>query len=609
MYHCANSPKKSRGRRPMRLALQKSGKNVLSSALDARKLLPFAFILMLAFLVAMAWDSFSRTRELLSSQAYVEHTHQVLYELDAIQDGLGDAREAWLHYVLTPEKQDLDTFDDSYKEVWKRVARVEDLSKDDPAQQERIKQLQVWITEELKQLSDNLRTNKTLLIYHSPATDFKQDRVRNAVQKFKDEQEILLRERNLAAQNRAEEVERSVSVRVGGFSALMAVLFLLVLRESKKLRIAEQAALHSQTKLEGSLQQLQIETESGKMLNELQANLQICVNAPEAYEVLGGYAQKFIPNSAGAVFAIDSSRNLMGVMASWGDSLSPTQHILSPEDCCAMRGSRLHLRTETAHGLSCRHFSGSIPDAYLCLPLAALGETLGILHISVSDTAGFTPTRLQLIQQSGEYAALRLANLRLREKLHDQSIRDPLTGLYNRRFLEATLEQELHRSGRHHTGLGIIMADIDKFKSFNDSFGHTAGDIVLKEVAAMLRRSVRTEDIVCRYGGEEFLVVLPDTSLASVSERAEQVRGSIAKLDLQHAGHSLGKVTASFGISFSQDGVLTPDILLRYADEALYESKRRGCNCVSLSDSVANLLAEKNKEAPSPTLTFKIAPN
>ena len=595
----------------MRYLLKNSGKSVLQSALDARRLLPFAFILMLAFLVAMAWDSFSRTRELLSSQAYVEHTHQVLYEMDAIQDGLGDAREAWLHYILTPEQQDLDTFAESSKQVWKRVARVEELTKDDPAQRERIKQLQVWITEELKQLSDNLRTNKTLLIYHSPATDFKQDRVRNAVQKFKDEQEILLRERNLAAQNRAEEVERSVSVRVGGFSALMAVLFLLVLRESKKLRIAEQAALHSQTKLEGSLQQLQIETESGKMLNELQANLQICVNAPEAYEVLGGYAQKFIPHSAGAVFAIDSSRNLMGVMASWGDSLSPTQHILSPEDCCAMRGGRLHLQVETSRGLTCRHFSGSIPEAYVCLPLAALGETLGILHISTESSAQLSASRLAMIQQAGEYAALRLANLRLREKLHDQSIRDPLTGLYNRRFLEATLEQELHRSGRHHTGLGVIMADIDKFKLFNDSFGHTAGDIVLKEVAAMLRRSVRTEDIVCRYGGEEFLIVLPDSSLQSVSERAEQLRDSIAKLDLQHAGHALGKVTASFGISFSQDGVLTPEILLRYADEALYESKRRGCNCVSLSDSVTNLLnAEKQeKESVSAPLTFKVAQN
>jgi diguanylate cyclase (GGDEF)-like protein len=592
----------------MRVHLKSSGKNVLQSALDARRLLPFAFVLMLAFLVAMAWDSFSRTRELLSSLTYVEHTHQVLYELDAIQDGLQDARRAWAHYILTPEKQDLDAFDEAVKETWMRVDRVVFLTKDDGAQQEKLKQLQTWIGEELQQLRDNLRVSKTLLIYHSPESDSNLNRVRNAILKFRDEQEEILRERNKAAQLRAQEVERSVSVRIGGFSALMAVLFLLVIRESKKLRIAEQAALHAQTKLEGSLVRLQNETESGKLLNELQANLQICVSAPEAYEVLGGYAQKFIADSAGAVFAIDSSRNLMGVMASWGDSLSPTQHILSPEDCCAMRGGRLHLQVEASRGLSCRHFSGSIPEAYVCLPLAALGETLGILHISATNSADFTATTLAMIQQAGEYAALRLANLRLREKLHDQSIRDPLTGLYNRRFLEATLEQELHRSGRHHTGLGIIMADIDKFKSFNDSFGHTAGDIVLKEVAAMLRRSVRTEDIVCRYGGEEFLVVLPDTSLESVSERAEQVREAIAKLDLQHAGHSLGKVTASFGISFSQDGVLTPEILLRYADEALYESKRRGCNCVSLSDSVTNLLAEKQgNDAPPAPLSFKIA--
>ncbi len=593
----------------MRLSLQKSGQNVLRSALDARKLLPFAFVLMLAFLVAMAWDSFSRTRELLNSQEFVERTNSVLHEMDGVEDGLQDAREAALHYVLTPEKEDLVAFEAAVAQTWKRLDRISQMTRDDKGYQGRIEQLSRWINEELQQLRDNMRTTHTLLIFHTPDADRNRDRVRDAIQKFKDDEEALLSQRNEAARARARDVEHSVTWRIVGFSVLMAVLFLLVLRESKKLRIAEQTALNAQTRLEGSLLQLQTETESGKLLNDLQANLQICVNPPEAYEVLGSYSQKFIPGSAGAVFAIDSSRNLMGVMASWGDSLSPTQHILSPEDCCAMRGSRLHLRTETTHGLSCRHFSGSIPDAYLCLPLAALGETLGILHISVSNAAAISPTRLQLIQQCGEYAALRLANLRLREKLHDQSIRDPLTGLYNRRFLEATLEQELHRSGRHHTGLGVIMADIDKFKAFNDTFGHTAGDIVLKEVGALFRRSVRTEDIVCRYGGEEFLIVLPDTSLENVRERAESMRDAIAKLDLQHAGHALGKITASFGISFSQDGVLTPEILLRYADEALYESKRRGCNCVSLSDSVANLLAEKNKDATPAPLTFKIAQN
>jgi diguanylate cyclase (GGDEF)-like protein len=595
----------------MRLQLKSGGKNVLRSALDAGKLLPFAFVLMLAFLVAMAWDSFSRTRELLSSQEFVERTNNVLHEMDGVEDSLQNAREAALHYVLTPEKEDLVDFDEAVRRIWSRLDRVASKIKDDPGYPQRIEQLSRWITEELRQLSDNMRTEKTLLIFHSPEADSKRDRVRDAIQKFKDDEERLLSQRNEAARARAHEVERSVSVRIGGFSALMAVLFLLVIRESRKLRIAEQNALNAQTRLETSLQQLQVETESGKLLNDLQANLQICVNPPEAYEVLGGYAQRFIPGSAGAVFAIDSSRNLMGVMASWGDSLSPTQHILSPEDCCAMRGGRLHLRGELSHGLCCRHFSGSIPEAYICLPLAALGETLGILHISAPSSEMFTTARLAMIQQAGEYAALRLANLRLREKLHDQSIRDPLTGLYNRRFLEATLEQELHRSSRHHTGLGVIMADIDKFKLFNDSFGHTAGDIVLKEVGALLRRSVRTEDIVCRYGGEEFLIVLPDTTLESVRERAETMREAIANLELQHAGHALGKITVSLGLSFSQDGVLAPDILLRYADEALYESKRRGCNCVSLSDSVANLLASAEKaagkEPASAPLTFKIA--
>ena len=590
----------------MRVYLKSGGKNVLRSALDAGKLLPFAFILMLAFLVAMAWDSFSRTRELLNSQAFVEHTNNVLHEMDWVEDGLQDAREAALHYVLTPEKEDLLAFDAAVEQTWTRLNNIVRDSKDDPDMQNRLKEIHGWIQEELRQYSDNMRTTDTLKIFHTQDADRNRNRVRDAIQKFKDDQERLLSQRNEAAKSRAREVERSVSIRIGGFSALMAVLFLLVIRESRKLRVAEQNALNAQTRLEGSLQQLQVESESGRLLNDLQANLQICVNPPEAYEVLGGYAQRFIPDTAGAVFAIDSSRNLMGVMASWGDSLSPTQHILSPEDCCAMRGGRLHLRGESSHGLCCRHFSGSIPEAYICLPLAALGETLGILHISASNSEVFTPARMAMIQQAGEYAALRLANLRLREKLHDQSIRDPLTGLYNRRFLEATLEQELHRSSRHHTGLGVIMADIDKFKLFNDSFGHTAGDIVLKEVGALLRRSVRTEDIVCRYGGEEFLIVLPDTTLESVRERAETMRDAIAKLELQHAGHALGKITVSLGISFSQDGVLAPDILLRYADEALYESKRRGCNCVSLSDSVANLLGQGKDPTPAP-LTFKIA--
>src|SRR5579864_9238095 len=153
-----------------------SGKNVLRGALDARKLLPFAFVLMLAFLVAMAWDSVARTRELLSSQEFVERTNSVLHEMDGVEDGLQDAREAALHYVLTPEKQDLVTFEDAVAHTWMRLDRINQMTKDDPGYSEKIELLRHWITDELQQLRDNMRTTHTLLIFHTPDADRNRDR-------------------------------------------------------------------------------------------------------------------------------------------------------------------------------------------------------------------------------------------------------------------------------------------------------------------------------------------------------------------------------------------------------------------------------------------------
>src|SRR6185437_2412223 len=139
-------------------------------------------------------------------------------------------------------------------------------------------------------------------------------------------------------------------------------------------------------------------------------------------------------------------------------------------------------------------------------------------------------------------------------------------------------------------GIGIVMADIDGFKLFNDTFGHEAGDHVLREIGALLRRCVRSEDIVCRYGGEEFLAVIPESSPESVCERAELMRNAISKLELEHAGRPLGRITASFGISFAQNNEISSDTLLRRADEALYVAKRSGC------ESVAALLALSKEE-------------
>lgn len=574
-------------------------KRLFKSALDARKLLPFAFIVMLAFLVALAWSGFSSTRELLSAQAYVQRTHQVLHELDGVEDGIQDARESWLHYVLTPEKQDLTSFEDAEVRVWTQLDHVYNL---DLEHQDSIQKLRGLIKDELRQLRDDMRTQHTKLIYHSQESDEKRDRVRDAIEEFKAEEERILRERNQAAELRAQQITTSVSVRIVFFSALMGILFLLVMRESKKLRVAEQTALLAQTRLEGSLLQLQSETENSKLLNDLQADLQICANPAEAFQVTAAYLQKLMPGSSGHVFSIDNSRNSMELNAQWGEADPPRHRVFSTEDCCAVRGGRLHTQLEATRGLACRHFGRHAPAAYICLPLSALGETLALLNASGANPALFTSSRLTLIQQVGEYTALRLANLKLREKLQDQSVRDPLTALYNRRFLETTLEQALRNSVQNDsgTGIGVIMADIDGFKLFNDTFGHDAGDYVLKEVGALLRRSVRSEDIVCRYGGEEFLAVIPDATPEGVCERAELIRTAVAGMELEHAGKSLGTITASFGVSFCRDGLTHSDTLLRHADEALYMAKRSGCDCVRLSESLTALLASPNQfEGPT----------
>ena len=231
-------------------------KNGLSRAI------PFAFIV-LALLVTMAvgrvaLGGISRNSDLLTSQEWVNHTHLVLQEIDEAEDSLQDARQATLHYILTPEIEDLDNFQDAAMKTWMRVERITDLTADEKGFPERMEQLRGLIEKEFRQSRDNMRTTKTLLIFHSPATDTNRDRVRAAMQKLKHDEEESLRVRSEAARAQARDVARGASLVVGGFSVLVAVLIVLMILESRKL-FAQQSAPNTQTRLEGPLQQLQAE--------------------------------------------------------------------------------------------------------------------------------------------------------------------------------------------------------------------------------------------------------------------------------------------------------------------------------------------------------------
>jgi len=205
----------------------------------------------------------------------------------------------------------------------------------------------------------------------------------------------------------------------------------------------------------------------------------------------------------------------------------------------------------------------------------AQGEMLGVFHLRL-DHGDFHQAIEQLGVITTERISLAISNLHLRETLRMQSIRDPLTDLFNRRYMEETLDRELHRMARHQRPLGLIMLDIDQFKQFNDTYGHLAGDSILTKIGHLLIKSARGEDIACRFGGEEFILILPEADSAITMERAEHLRKTIRELMVLYHGQTIGKVTVSVGVSCYPLHGMTAEELIRAADAALYQAKQRG---------------------------------
>jgi diguanylate cyclase (GGDEF)-like protein len=298
------------------------------------------------------------------------------------------------------------------------------------------------------------------------------------------------------------------------------------------------------------------------------------------------------------LWIISESRNIVEAVGYWGDP--PKERVYSPQDCWALRRGRAHL-VEAASGMVCGHLGPDVAFPSFCIPLTAQSETLGLLHIEsqpqsqISGTAISIDSKERLATAMAEQIALALANLKLRERLRNQSIRDPLTALFNRRYLEETLERELRRSVRHARPLTVIMLDLDNFKTFNDSFGHAAGDAVLQAAGELLQTFLRKEDIVCRYGGEEFAIVLPEASLEFAVQRSDELRKAFKSLRTQFRDQSVGVVTISVGVaSYPEHGSTGAD-LLRAADSALYLAKDGGRDRVVVS--TANPESDDEKSA------------
>jgi diguanylate cyclase (GGDEF)-like protein len=271
-------------------------------------------------------------------------------------------------------------------------------------------------------------------------------------------------------------------------------------------------------------------------------------------------------------------------VAIWGEN-RPGDQGLQARECWSLRLGKMYLVDASMPGVLCTHVKSPLQTVSLCIPLVAQGETLGLLHLLFNSGWLSLPAdarerqkrhKQQLAIAVAENLALSLANFKLRDTLYIQSIHDYLTGLYNRRYMAELLEKELHRMARKKLPAGIVIIDIDRFKGFNDRFGHEAGDMVLREFSLFLRKNIREEDFACRYGGDEFVIILPETSLENARQRAEQLRAGIKHMTIQFRGATLDMVTLSLGVACYPNHGLTAEALLRTADAALYRAKAEG---------------------------------
>ncbi len=329
-------------------------------------------------------------------------------------------------------------------------------------------------------------------------------------------------------------------------------------------------------KLTGRVEELKernLETSHLVQLGEL---LQTCVNVEEASQVVAGSAQKLFPGFSGSLYLLNENRTLVETAAEWGGISSLP--MFSPEDCLALRSGRLTVLEGEQSELRCRHLGEAAGTDFICVPMMAQGESIGLFHLrpSLSGSDVLTDSKKQLATAVAEQTGLAFSNIKLRTTLRNQAIRDPLTHLFNRRYMEEFLELELRRARRSGKNIGILMADIDYFKKFNDTLGHEAGDVLLVSLSRFFESRVRGYDIACRFGGEEFVLILPEATLENSKKRAEALRDEVKKLEVRYQDKPLGTITLSFGVAVFPDHGASPEALLRAADTALYRAKAEG---------------------------------
>lgn len=358
-------------------------------------------------------------------------------------------------------------------------------------------------------------------------------------------------------------------------------------RAAQELKEAKHAAEAAEARAMAVLGQERARQAEGRLLAQLDEWLQSAKSLGELYMIVRAFMLRLLPGSAGELYIYSNSRDALEGVCQW-DTAAMHAHI-APDSCWALRRGRAYEYDASGLCFVCDHVDAQANDGapvaaeYICVPIVAHGDTVGLLHIRFGRAGARIESHAAFARRCGEHISMAVANAKLRDALRDQSIRDPLTGLYNRRFFLEAMRREIALSARTGASFGLVSFDADRFKTFNDNHGHDAGDMVLRTIGAKMGEVASGGEVACRFGGEEFMLLVPSAGLAQAAALAERLRDAIAATQVRYVDGILPGVTISAGVAAYPATATSPQELLRLADEALYRAKSGGRNRVEVA--------------------------
>jgi diguanylate cyclase (GGDEF)-like protein len=550
--------------------------------MNRRLIVNLAFVAGLALLLGAGTIQYLAVGRSTEAARLITHTEEILHRLEAASASLRLIESSQRGYVITGDEIYLEPFGSGRKILVQELERIEDLTRDNPSQEVRLRELRQFVARRLSLLDEGVRIRRARGLADAAAfirTDqgrMAMGTVRGKVVEMEGEETRLMDARRRALDSSVDDLKIATLLAGGTGIVLFGACLLALKRDVAARETAEATLAAHHAALKGQLAETEARSREIALLGELGEILLASASTEEVRGAIAETLPRLVPGSTGAVYAFRASRNLLEA-AAWWPAAEPAPPPIAPDGCWALRRGREHI-SRPNRSPRCGHIpAGS--SSWLCVPMVSTGEVTGLLTMSSPGTEDAGGVAKIAAAAAGQLS-LALSNLSLRETLLHESIRDPLTGLFNRRFLEAEMAREIPRARRSGTRIGVVLFDLDHFKIFNDTQGHLAGDALLREVGRHLASRGRKEDIACRWGGEEFLLVLLDTTPDAARAHAEEIRKEIERLSVGFQGRLLGSVTISAGIAVFPEQAGDLEGLIGQADQALYAAKKAGRNRV-----------------------------